>query len=152
MAPASNTLTTFCTTESTLPAENPIPTSDEVFYTTTNLAQARKWASIKSSQGSDLPVVLKLTVNREVLAKLRTLSFVRPTSDYWSLVERCRDENSAPYSTGQHYDVVYGPVAKRWWGSTAYTIIEDYDQTSFHGNAAKVFLNDRTVCKVEVVK
>ncbi len=65
---------------------------------------------------------------------------------------RCRERSDEPYPTERHYDVVYGPVAKRWWGPAPYTIIEGYDQTSFHGNTARVFLNDRTVCKVEVVE
>jgi Protein of unknown function (DUF3990) len=122
------------------------------FYTTTNRTQAGEWADAKASESGDLPVVLKLTINRNALARLRTLSFVLPTGDYRSLVERCRDRSDLPYSTEQHYDVVYGPVAKRWFGSGAYAIIEGYDQTSFHGEIAKTLLNDKTVCKVEVAK
>jgi Protein of unknown function (DUF3990) len=122
------------------------------FYTTTNRAQAEEWAESKASDSGDEPVVLKVTIDRAALAKLRHLVFTRPTSDYWSLVERCRDDDDVPHPTGDDYDVVYGPVAKRWWGSKAYTTIRDYDQTSFHGDAAKSLLNDRTLCKVEVAK
>jgi len=96
--------------------------------------------------------VLKLTIDRAELARLRNLSFVLPTKDYWSLVERCRDRNDAPCLAGQAYDVINGPVAKRWFGSQAYAIHQGYDQTSFHGDKAKAFLNDSRVCKVEVAE
>jgi hypothetical protein len=122
------------------------------FYTTTNREQAEEWAKIKASEAGDLPVVLRLTINRDALACLRDLSFVCPTPDYWSLVERCRDGSDTPYATEEHYDVIYGPVAKRWFGSQALTIFEGYDQASFHGEVAKAFLNNRMVCKVEVAK
>jgi hypothetical protein len=122
------------------------------FYTTTNLTQAQEWAEAKASDTGDAAVVLKLTIDRSALAALRDLVFSRPTSDYWSLVERCRDQDDAPHPTGNDYDVVYGPVAKRWWGSKAYTTFPGYDQTSFHGDVAKDVLNDKTLCEVEVVK
>ena len=121
------------------------------FYTTTNRNQAVEWSKLKAAEAGDMPIVLKLTIDRDALALLRNLSFVLPTQDYWSLVERCRDRSDAPYPTAEHYDVVYGPVAKRWFGSRDYKIIEGYDQTSFHGEVAKAFLNDRRVCNVEEV-
>lgn len=68
------------------------------------------------------------------------------------MVERCRDKSDVPYPVADHYDVIYGLVAKRLDGSKAYGTIEGHDQTSFHGEAAKAFLNDKTVCKVEVAK
>lgn len=120
------------------------------FYTTTNREQAEEWALAQASNTGDVAVVLQLTVNRTEFARLRNLSFVLPTKDYWSLVERCRDGKRAPYHSGQDYDVINGPVAKRWFGSKAYTIHQGYDQTSFHGDKAKAFLNDSKVCKVEV--
>lgn len=122
------------------------------FYTTTNRAQAELWAKTKAAENGDVPVVLKLTVDRDTLAELRSLSFVLPNPDFWSLVERCRDKSDVPYQAEDHYDVIYGPVAKRLGGLKAYGIIEGYDQTSFHGEAAKAFLNDKRVCKVEVAK
>jgi hypothetical protein len=122
------------------------------FYTTTNRDQAETWANRKVAHTGDLPVVLRLTIDRDALARLRHLSFVRPMPDYWSLVERCRDESDTPYPIEEHYDVIYGPVAKLWFGPSPYTIIGGYDQTSFHGEAAKAFLNNRTVCKVEVAE
>lgn len=122
------------------------------FYTTTNRAQAEIWAKTKASETGDVPVVLKLTINRDALAQLRSLSFVLPNPDFWSLVERCRDKSDVPYQAAEHYDVIYGPVAKRLDGSKAYGIIEGYDQTSFHGDVAKAFLNDKTACKVEVAE
>jgi hypothetical protein len=121
------------------------------FYTTSNHAQAEEWAKIRAVRDHDVPAILRLRVNRAALARLRHLSFVLPTPDFWSLVERCRDKSGVPYPTGQHYDVIYGPVARRLDGSKAYGILEGYDQTSFHGDAAKTFLNDTRVCKVEEV-
>jgi hypothetical protein len=120
------------------------------FYTTTNRAQAEEWAESKASETGDEPYVLKITVPRLELARLRDLVFIRPTEDYWSLVERCRDKSDAPHPTGTHYDVVYGPVARRWWGPKAYTTIRDFDQTSFHGLAARALLNDKSLCNVEI--
>jgi Protein of unknown function (DUF3990) len=122
------------------------------FYTTTNREQAQEWANIKAAETGDVPVVLKLTIDREALSRLRDLSFVRPSLDYWSLVERCRDRSDIPHTAGEHYDVTYGPVAKRWFGSQDFAIYEGYDQASFHGEAAKAFLNNRIICKVEVAK
>lgn len=122
------------------------------FYTTTNRAQAEQWAKIKAAETNDVPVVLKLTVDRDALARLRSLAFVRPTDDYWSLIERCRDKSDLPYKTEEHYDVVYGPVAKRWWGDGAFRVIKGFDQVSFHGDAARALLNDKVACTVEVVK
>jgi hypothetical protein len=43
-------------------------------------------------------------------------------------------------------------VAKRWWGLKAYATIPDYDQVSFHGECARVLLNDKAQCTIEVVK
>jgi hypothetical protein len=122
------------------------------FYTTTNREQAEKWSRLKAAEHGDDPVVLRLTIDRDALARLRNLSFVLPTHDYWSLVERCRDRSEAPYAVKERYDVVYGPVAKRWFGSQEYRIIEGYDQTSFHGENAKAFLNDKAVCTLEIAR
>jgi hypothetical protein len=134
------------------PAGHRTPIFGSGFYTTTNRDQAENWANRKAAHTRDLPIVLQLTIDRDALARLRTLAFVLPTPDYWSLVERCRDESDTPYPIEEHYDVIYGPVAKLWFGPSAYTIIEGYDQTSFHGEAAKAFLNNRMVCKVEVAE
>jgi hypothetical protein len=120
------------------------------FYTTTSRRQAEEWAETLASETGDVAAVLKLTIDRTELARLRNLSFVVPTEDYWRLVERCRDRNDYPYAAGQQYDVINGPVAKRWFGSQTYTIHEGYDQTSFHGETARAFLNNAKFCKVEV--
>jgi len=122
------------------------------FYTTTNREQAEEWAEARAAATGDLAVVLRLTIDRAGLARLRNLSFVLPTEDYWSLVERCRDGKDEAYATGRDYDVVNGPVARRWFGPAAYAIHVGYDQTSFHGDQAKAFLNDARVCKVEVAE
>jgi hypothetical protein len=76
------------------------------FYTTTNREQARRWAMQKADEPGDFPVVLQLMMDRDALARLRVLAFVRPTSDFWNLVERCRDQNDTPYRTEEHYDVI----------------------------------------------
>ncbi len=119
------------------------------FYTTTNHAQADEWADSRASEQGEHSAVLMLTVDRLALARLRHLAFLRPANDYWSLVENCR--NDAPYAVEQGYDVVYGPVAKRWWGDEDYAAFPDFDQISFHGDAAKSFLNNKIYCEVEVV-
>jgi hypothetical protein len=122
------------------------------FYTTTNREQAEEWAQVKAAQSGDPAVVLQLTIDRQALARMRTLAFVLPSPDYWSLIERCRDGTDIAHATEERYDVVYGPVAKRWFGSGAYKIIEGYDQASFHGGAAKRLLNDPALCTVEIAK
>jgi len=121
------------------------------FYTTANRQQAEEWAELRASNHNDVARVLQLSIDRTELARLRNLSFVLPTEDYWSLVERCRDRNDIPYLTGEVYDVINGPVAKRWFGSKAYEIHQGYDQTSFHGDKAKAFLNEEKFCKVKVL-
>lgn len=52
------------------------------FYTSTNRAQAEIWARMKACENGDVPVVLKLTIDRDALSKLRSLSFVLPNPDF----------------------------------------------------------------------
>ncbi len=71
-------------------------------------------------------------MNRDQIAALECLSFVRASSDYWDLVSDCRI-GFAPHqrqgnASGSAYDVVYGPVSL--WAQQL--IIHDADQVSFH--------------------
>jgi Protein of unknown function (DUF3990) len=106
------------------------------FYATTLLRQARFWARRVAFRYNSLPAVVHFTVDRTALARLDTLWFVRggrDAVDYWSLVRHCRlggDQRRA--GRKKWYDVVVGPVARRW-------LVEveadpDYDQASFHSS------------------
>jgi hypothetical protein len=104
------------------------------FYTTTNLHQARQWANTRVLGGPGLgayAVVLRFDLDRDWLASLDTLAFVRPTADFWSLVTDCRQgfpphqrQPPAPLP----YEVVYGPVTL--WPQIL--VISDCVQVSFH--------------------
>jgi len=95
-----------------------------------------------------MPAVVQFTVDRNKLAELDTVWFVRGSfdaDDFWSLVHHCR------HAGGDHrrglmrrkqpvkwYDVVVGPVAASWRQRLA---ISDADQASFHSAAATGLLN-----------
>ena len=106
------------------------------FYVTTNLHQAEQWANtrvISLPSRTVFAVVLRFRVTRDSLASLESLAFVRATNDFWDLVTDCRI-GFAPHqrSSGQPYDVVYGPVTL--WPQRL--IINDCDQISFHTQRA----------------
>jgi uncharacterized protein DUF3990 len=102
------------------------------FYVTTHLHQAEQWANqrVTSLPSTSLfAVVFRFQVDRDWLASLDALSFVRPTNDFWDLVVDCRlgfppHQRTFPPS----YDVVYGPVSL--WPQIL--TIQDCDQISFH--------------------
>src|SRR5688572_3005770 len=89
------------------------------FYTTTNRHQAQNWARlrylrIRGITPNSSPVMLSFTVDRNQLASLNTLFFVTeglipPTTDYWDLVQHCRQAplNMHIYrgNQGYYYDV-----------------------------------------------
>ena len=110
------------------------------FYTTTRIHQAQQWANMKvlrTSAGTAglTPVVLRFEVNRDWLAALDCLTFVRGTRDFWDLVVDCRSgfaphQRKAPLPLT--YDVVFGPVTI--WQQTL--TIHDCDQISFHSRRA----------------
>lgn len=115
------------------------------FYTTTNPRQAKTWAyEVAGNRGSKRAAVVRFDVDRELLAPLETLAFVRgdfDASDYWSFVVHCRGgaaDHGRISRAGGLYDVVVGPVVAFWtqrlaiWGS---------DQISFHTAAAEAALN-----------
>ena len=107
------------------------------FYTTTLLAQARSWAWLLANTGSPprQGAVVELSVNRDDLAPLDTLAFVRghfSAEDYWSLVFHCRQgatDHGRGAVNGGVYDAVYGPVAAFWMQRVA---MADSEQVSFH--------------------
>jgi hypothetical protein len=100
---------------------------------TTNLHQAEQWANKRVTSlplRSVFAVVLQFQLSRDWFAGLESLSFVRPTTDFWDLIWDCR-LGFAPHqrSTSQpSYDVVSGLVTL--WGQIL--TIQDCDQISFH--------------------
>jgi len=112
------------------------------FYTTTNRVQAERWANDLSIQSGGIPAVIQFTVERNALAQLDCLFFVRSAPnaiDFWSFVQHCRttpgDHNRA--HTGW-YDIVMGPVTGSW---KKQTVIPDGDQVSFHTVQATLVLD-----------
>jgi hypothetical protein len=78
------------------------------------------------------------TLERHVLARLDTLWIVVGSEhaiDYWSFVRHCRrGEDHSRGGANPWYDVVVGPVARRWLDELrAY---RHYDQVSFHTRLA----------------
>jgi Protein of unknown function (DUF3990) len=108
------------------------------FYVTTRLHQAQQWANtrvISLPNPSLFAVVIRFELDRNWLASLQTLGFVRPTRDFWDLVTDCRQgfpphQRVPPNQTP--YDLVFGPVTL--WPQTL--IINDCDQLSFHTRRA----------------
>lgn len=114
------------------------------FYTTTVELQARAWAWQLSQRRPDTSAaVIRFDVDRDALAKLECLWFVRGSSnanDFWSLIFHCRNGRTAharPPGSGW-YDVVVGPVAMSWRQRLT---INDADQVSFHSQGAARLLN-----------
>ena len=113
----------------------------KAFYTTTSPHQAREWAnkSIRFSRGKrgtaqTRAAIIRFDVDREELASLAVLAFVRDTADFYYFVHYCRSRGIPHGRNGPQnaYDVVYGPVALR----NQQLIIQDSDQVSFHTQAA----------------
>ena len=103
------------------------------FYTTTNQLQAEQWARNLANRTGGVPAVIRFTVEREKLAQLESLFFIRGSAaaiDYWSFVQYCKTiagDHNRTYAGW--YDIVAGPVL----GSLKkQTIIPDADQVSFH--------------------
>jgi len=125
------------------------------FYTTTLLSQAREWAIEIGLDRGEPYAVVQLTLDRIALGSLRTLAFVRgelDAVDYWSFVAHCRMGKRRAPVLNKDYDVVYGPVAKFWGGPRKSVVHRDYDQISFHGDAAQRVLRDSDQCKVEIIE
>ena len=120
------------------------------FYTTTSLHQARQWAntrvlrSIAPTGPAPTAVVLSFQLSRDWLATLDALAFVRPTNDFWDLVQDCRNgfpPHQRLRSSSACYAVVYGPVTL--WPQRL--VIQDCDQVSFHSQAAVLGLRNPAV-------
>jgi Protein of unknown function (DUF3990) len=112
------------------------------FYTTTRLSQAERWAIDMARQLAALPAVIKFEVERNDLAVLDCLNFVRSSVsavDFWSFVQHCRTTLGDHHRRHrQWYDIVVGPVTGDW---KKQTVIPDGDQVSFHTPAAISVLN-----------
>jgi Protein of unknown function (DUF3990) len=119
------------------------------FYTTTSEHQAKQWANmrvLRASGRQSFAVVIRFELDRDWLASLDSLVFVRPIADFWRLVSDCRlgfppHQRIPPHPAP--YDVVYGPVTI--WPQTL--VIADCDQISFHTQKAvaglvRAFLHD----------
>lgn len=111
------------------------------FYTTTSLGQARERANARARRaakprrrGVAPAVVLGFKVDRDWLASLESLVFLRDIQDYWSFVTACRTGLSLHGRAAGRgpFDVVYGPVTI--WPQRL--VIADCDQVSFHTQAA----------------
>src|ERR1700728_1758376 len=64
------------------------------FYVTTKLHQAREWANakVRSTPSHTQAVVLEFAPDRDWLASLETLCFVRPTKEFLDLAPDCRNK------------------------------------------------------------
>lgn len=119
------------------------------FYTTTNLHQAINWANMRCrllqrALPLRLATVLRVEVDRNLLARLQMLCFVteRSNSDYWDLVHHCRQGLGGHLLAGQdNYDVVFGPVSL--WPQTL--VIKDCDQIGFHTSTGLAVLPTPTI-------
>lgn len=126
------------------------------FYTTTLYRQALSWAWTRAQRGRPAgarPAVVRLELERDALADLQTLWFVRGSfdaDDFWSLVFHCRSGHSPHARVPPNlpeYDVVVGPAAASWRQRLT---IFDADQVSFHTSNAENLLNS-PVCKRSIV-
>jgi uncharacterized protein DUF3990 len=116
------------------------------FYTTTWDHQARQWANARVLRTLAPPpaagrnaIVLRFELDRDWLAGLESLVFVRPLLDFWNLVDDCRNgfpphqrPPRPPRNPPRAYDVVFGPVTL--WPQRL--LIQDCDQVSFHTHDA----------------
>ncbi|HEX8830663.1 MAG TPA: DUF3990 domain-containing protein [Longimicrobium sp.] len=113
------------------------------FYTTTLERQARSWAWLLSNRvAGTRPAVLRFDIDRDQLAALQSIAFVRGDFDaeeYWSFLVHCRSGmNNHARAATPYYDVVFGPLAASWQQRA---IIQDADQVSFHTQAAETVVN-----------
>jgi hypothetical protein len=89
------------------------------------------------------PRVIRLTLDRDDLARLEALWFVRgavDAEDYWSFVHHCRTMGTHHGRVRKRgwYDVVVGPVSNKWRDRVAFP---DADQISFHTPRSEKLLN-----------
>jgi len=114
------------------------------FYATADQLQAVGRARQVAERRQDLPIVIWGHVERDALASLEALYFVRGhegAEDFWSFVHHCRRGAITHARSAQArplYDVVVGPVARNYHRRRAY---ENMDQISFHTPEAEALLN-----------
>lgn len=114
------------------------------FYTTTVERQARAWAwSLAQRSPGTAPAVVRFAVDRDQLAALECVCFVRGSfdaDDFWGLVYRCRTlgQHHARVMNAGWYDMVVGPVAASW---RQRLMIYDADQIGFCTPRAISLLN-----------
>lgn len=121
------------------------------FYLTTSKTQAETLAAnlpTRLRYLNEQPAVIEFVVERERLASLDSLAFVRGTpdaDDYWDLVNHFR---VPPYGFDHRriaakpwYDVVIGPVCINW---KLRKTLSDADQYSFHTPDATQVLDQST--------
>jgi len=106
--------------------------------------QARSWAWEIVRKFGGRPAVVFADLDRDALAALESLTFIRgdyDAEDYWSFVIHCRSAGT-DHARGTrrrgNYDLVVGPVAAAW---RQRTLIASSDQISFHTRRAEVVLN-----------
>jgi hypothetical protein len=116
------------------------------FYTTTSLRQARIFAENSqlrsTTKGVKRGAVIKFTLNRDDLAQLESLWFVRSSldaDDFWNLIESCRRLGTTNRTGVTWYDIVVGPVARWYQTRQAW---DGYDQISFHTDKAVKILDN----------
>lgn len=115
------------------------------FYTTTVERQALSWAwQLSQQRPGTVPAVIQFDVDRDSLAKLDCIWFVRGSydaHDFWSVVFHCRSGRAAHRRVANQgwYDVVIGPVAASWRQRLT---IYDADQVSFHSGSAVRLLDN----------
>jgi hypothetical protein len=125
------------------------------FYTTTDEQAAREWSNRKVERLRGEPSMVRMVVDRLALSRLHSIVFIRGSAsaeDYWTFVRHCRAGMPHDPATGGYYDVAYGPVAKVWSVDRKSAVWADYDQISFHTQAAQDILNDRRICTREIVR
>jgi len=114
------------------------------FYTTADRVQAGHWTVALTRRFAEPAVVLWAELDRDLLASLDCLYFVRGhegAEDFWSFVHHCRRgaTTRARRDRKKHmYDVVVGPVSRNYMRRAAY---DDMDQISFHTRDAQAVLN-----------
>lgn len=124
------------------------------FYTTTRFRQAANWANdrvknnTKFGRNRGAATVLVFQADRDKMAALETLVFVREGSDtdYWDFVEYCR-KGGRPHNRRRErfrYSCVCGPVS--FWPQLL--TFSDADQFSFHDREATEVLGTPTISRI----
>lgn len=122
----------------------------EGFYLTTSLHQARAWAAQKSLRLGDQPRVCQFDLDRDQLAHLEALCFVRAdidATDFWAFVRSCRI-GLRGHGRDRWYDIVIGPVVLGY--RQRLEVMPNSDQLSFHTGKAVGLLNNAVKTVLEI--